>query len=549
MRRFFQDTGCENSVVCGTRQTWFSFCNRRNMALWSAIAESPRTLLYSITVGIIVLWALKPRFSGHAALPLPPGPKGLPILGSLNLLRASKPEYIYAKWTKEYKSDIVSFCVLGQPIIVLNSVQAAEEMLDKRGSNYGDRPRFALFEEMGWRKTLTFLRWGPDFRKHRAHLQKAFAKSNIGQYRQVQFREAALMLQSIANEPASWTTALRRFATAIILGIGFAIKVERDDDPYIQVSEDASYALGHGGTPGGTLIDFAPIVGKLPSIFHDGPLKFARKWRWAILKLHNEPFKAVAASSSSSKRSRSVIHGLLDQRQSQIDQGQVPDMSHDDIKGVGGAMFAAGQDTTWATLTVFILNMVLNPEVQIKAQAELDRVVGRDRLPTFEDRPRLEYINMIVDETLRWCPVSPMGVPHRALHEDTYGGYRIPAGSLVYANAWAMTHNPGAYTEPDKFNPDRFVPRSAGGLNEPPPVGQFGFGRRVCVGRHLAEASIWIVVAMMLSTMDIKKPLDENGHEITPTVELTAGLTSHPEHFDCRIVLRRQQRIDVFKSP
>lgn len=95
------------------------------------------------------------------------------------------------------------------------------------------------------------------------------------------------------------------------------------------------------------------------------------------------------------------------------------------------ASLTAGQDTTWSTLVVFILNMVLHPEVQQRAQAEIDEVVG-DRLPEFTDRDSLPYIDWIIQEVLRWGPVSPIGVPHRSLEDDTYKGWFIPKGEELY---------------------------------------------------------------------------------------------------------------------
>jgi cytochrome P450 len=111
-----------------------------------------------------------------------------------------------------------------------------------------------------------------------------------------------------------------------------------------------------------------------------------------------------------------------------------------------------------------------------------------------------------------------------------------------------MTHDDRIYTNPDDFDPDRFIPISEGGPGEPYPQGQFGFGRRVCVGRHLAEASVWIVVACLLATMNIDKAVDEDGHEITPETELTNGLTSHPKRFGCRIRPRSQRCVELISA-
>ncbi|CAG9995619.1 unnamed protein product, partial [Clonostachys byssicola] len=131
-----------------------------------------------------------------------------------------------------------------------------------------------------------------------------------------------------------------------------------------------------------------------------------------------------------------------------------------------------------------------------------------------------------------------IGVPHRSLEADVYEGYFIPAGSLVYASARAMPHDSRVYSNVDEFDPDRFLPTAEGGRGEPLPAGQFGFGRRVCVGKHVAEATVWIVIACMLSTMRIEQARDGAGRELEPQVELTNGLTSHPKKLPCRIVPR-----------
>ena len=80
--------------------------------------------------------------------------------------------------------------------------------------------------------------------------------------------------------------------------------------------------------------------------------------------------------------------------------------------------------------------MTAYPEVQRKAQEEIDRVVGSDRLPNIRDREDLPYVNAIAKEVLRWHPVGPLGFPHLSTEEDVYEGYFIPKGSIVIPNIW-----------------------------------------------------------------------------------------------------------------
>ena len=76
--------------------------------------------------------------------------------------------------------------------------------------------------------------------------------------------------------------------------------------------------------------------------------------------------------------------------------------------------------------------MITHPDIQRKAQEELDEVIGRDRLPDLEDKESLPYVNALYKEVLRWHPVSPLGVAHRTIADDEYQWMWIPKGSIVF---------------------------------------------------------------------------------------------------------------------
>lgn len=87
-------------------------------------------------------------------------------------------------------------------------------------------------------------------------------------------------------------------------------------------------------------------------------------------------------------------------------------------------------------MSFFILAMIKYPEVQVKAQAELDAVLGRNQLPSYDDEDSLPYITAITKEVFRWQPALPLAVPHFNKEDDIYKGYNIPSGSIVLANTW-----------------------------------------------------------------------------------------------------------------
>jgi len=108
-------------------------------------------------------------------------------------------------------------------------------------------------------------------------------------------------------------------------------------------------------------------------------------------------------------------------------------------------------------LETFFLAMTLSPEVMKKAREELDRVIGKERLPEFSDGDNLPYIDAVVKELLRWNPPLPLSVPNRVTQDDVYRGYSIPAGATVIENVWAVCRDPSIYPDPEAFNPDRFL--------------------------------------------------------------------------------------------
>ncbi|KAF4901314.1 Cytochrome P450 monooxygenase COX2 [Colletotrichum fructicola] len=490
----------------------------QNSSAWTTTAACLAVVLF--------LYLVRPRSSSWGHPPLPPGPPGEFLLGHLRVIPKERTAETYAEWAKKYKSDVIYVKSLGQPIIVLNSVDAARDLLDRRGANYCDRPRFTLFEVMGWGKTLTFLPFGPRWQMHRKLLQTTFSNTNVRQWYQLQVTEARKSVHSIIKDPDNWEVSMKRFAVAIVLKVSYGVDVRDDNDPYVKIADDAMYATGNGGAPANSIVDVFPPARHLPNwLARDWSLKFAREWGWAIQKLHNVPFAVAQDEVARGKENPSFAHTLLETYNSNAKNGLDNEWSLDDIKGAAGAIFIAGADTTWATIVVFVLNMVLHPEIQQKAQALIDRVVGQERLPTLSDRPSLQYIDHIVQEVYRWSPLAPLGIPHKSLENDVYNGMFIPKGSIIFANSRAMTQDERIYRDPKSFNPDRYKPPSAGGHGEPLPLGQFGFGRRVCVGRFLADNSVWIAAATMLATLNIGKKVGRDGQVIEPEVVFTNGGT------------------------
>ena len=173
--------------------------------------------------------------------------------------------------------------------------------------------------------------------------------------------------------------------------------------------------------------------------------------------------------------------------------------------------------------------MITHPEMQKRAQDELDAAVGRSRSPTFADAPNLPYIQAMVKESLRWRPPLPLGIPHATTQDDWYDGMFIPKGTICIVNIWQCNHDPESYG-PDaaNFNPERFLDEHGRLISGPVETRDghtsYGLGRRGCVGKHAANDLLFISMATILWANRLEHARNENGNEIPVDTETTVDL-------------------------
>ncbi|KAF7346397.1 O-methylsterigmatocystin oxidoreductase [Mycena sanguinolenta] len=283
--------------------------------------------------------------------------------------------------------------------------------------------------------------------------------------------------------------------------------------------------------PGAAAVNTFPILRYLPSWMPGaGFQQFAAESRRLNKEMREVPFEFVKQNMRDGVDSKSIVAKLLEAN-SPNDEAA--------IQEVAAAAYGAGADTSGSALASFFLAMAVHPDIQKKAQTEIDTVIGTHRLPRFEDRHSLPYIEALYREVMRWKPVGSLGVAHATTEDDIYDGYFIPKGTTVISNIWAMTRDESIYFEPERFNPDRFF-TADGKLNNDDTILAFGFGRRICVGRHLADATIWGTIVSVLSTFNIAKAKDDAGNEIDIDPRYSDGMISHPEPFACSITPRSE---------
>ncbi|KDR74052.1 hypothetical protein GALMADRAFT_269547 [Galerina marginata CBS 339.88] len=459
---------------------------------------------------------------------LPPGPRPIPIIGNVLQIPAENQEEVFTEWAAQY-GDVVHVKVFTQSMIILNSLQAAQDLLVKRSVIYSDRPRFVLLSElMGWESASTHQRYGPRFRKHRRFINQVFNHRAAAVFRPLQEKEVLVLLENMAQTPEAFVDHFRRYAAATILKITYGYDIVSVDDLFVKLAERAGTLTVEAGSPAANMVDFFPIIRHIPTWapFSNFKVK-AMETRKAVEAMMDIPFEQVKTDMRSGAAVPSYTSNLLDSHRDP--NGCISPEDEEDIKGSAGTLLAAAEDTTIASVHTFVLAMVLHPHELKKAQEEIDSVVGKNRLPNIDDRPSLPYLECVLKEVLRWNPMVPLGLPHRLMEDDYYRNFYIPAGTTVLANIYAILRD---CTEPDAFRPQRYFE----GEGLPDPFGIiFGFGRRICPGRHLAEVSYWSITASLIATFDLSKALDEDGNDVNASYDFSHGFVRHPKPFKCSI--------------
>ncbi|KDQ55456.1 hypothetical protein JAAARDRAFT_336883 [Jaapia argillacea MUCL 33604] len=493
-------------------------------------------------------------------LPYPPGPKPFPIIGNALDLPRESPWLTYTDWGKTY-GDIVHVQAFGSHFVIVSSEEVAAELFEKRSKIHSDRIVAQMTELMGWDYNTGLMPYGDKWRQHRRLVHQKFRAEAISQYHPVIMKNVHSALRNILATPEDFLVHLRHIAAATVMSIAYGYEIAPTNDRFVTIVEVAVAMLSQAFFPGATLVNYFPMLRHLPEWLPGMGFKsFAKDCRMLTDEIQNAPFELVKQRMLAGTALPCVTSELLDRVEPHGDTKE----QEATIKRVCGIIYAAGADTTTAALSTVAPAMLLHPVAQKKAQEEIDSVIGTHMLPTFDDRKRLPYAEAFVRESMRWHPGAPLckfvvyivkdegeacpslALPHGTSEEDVYRGYYIPKGATVIGNTWAMFHNDTTFQDPDSFVPERFL-NDDGSLKEYP-TAYFGFGRRICPGRSLADAEIWATTVSVLSVFNVTQSKDNHRREVSVAGGYTGGLVSHPLPFKCDFSPRSKATLQLIQE-
>ncbi|KAI0264155.1 cytochrome P450 [Gloeopeniophorella convolvens] len=458
----------------------------------------------------------------RGGLRYPPGPDALPVIGNLLDLPKEHSWLAYTEMGKKY-GNMISFSVFGKMIVVLNSAQVAKDLLEKRGGVYSDRPRVPFYEMMDWDLNLPITHYGEDWRLARKLVDRGLRPGAVTKYRSMQQARVRVLLSRVLERPDELENYVDRMQGELSLAMTYGYEVKGPNDERVALAQEIHHIGIERTLPGALLVNELPFLRHIPgwlSWISYKPL--ARVGRDLWVEAVRSPMQFVKDTIADGTARPSLALENLEQLQD-LSMSERKKAEHVLMYSLA-SMYSAAADTTGSATMVFILAALLHPDVQKKAQAEIDAVTGLERLPTFDDRTLLPYTDAICKEVLRWRPVTPLAVPHSSIKDDVYEGFFIPEGAVVISNTWAILHDPELYPEPDRFRPERFLEPDGSVRDDPMLTMAFGLGKRICPGRHFADATLFITVASILSAFKISKKKDADGNEIPFEPTFTNGV-------------------------
>ena len=440
---------------------------------------------------------------GTSSLPLPPGPRGMPLLGALPSIKG-ETHLALDRLVRRY-GDVCLVRMGSVPVVLISHPDLLAEAFEKPAltdrwqtsallsltsgqsmaiSNYGD----------SWRRMDSFSRHELFSADNMAMVCRKYAEPVVDELAESMGRKAD------ADEPVDPNDMLSRSSFDLAFRQFFGDGWEDSEDFRRRQEilwDDMAWTRAAVNKPDPT--EFLRWLRFLPN----RPVKEAQKlkgvresnFNFFIEGVRNRPGFNPAAPAC-----------LMDFMLAKEESGE---LSRQQIHNILMDLMMPHTDGVATTVKFFLLNVANRPAVQSRIQDEMDRVIGRDALPTVDDRPRLPYTFAAIAESMRHHTASPLGIAHRAAEDTEVGGYRVPAGAMVLSNLYGIHHDPRFWDSPHEFNPERFLPQADGSPAPALTSGAFipfGVGHRRCTGELLGEIELWLYITRLLHRLRFERP-------------------------------------------
>ncbi|XP_038694708.1 flavonoid 3',5'-hydroxylase 1-like [Tripterygium wilfordii] len=438
--------------------------------------------------------------------PLPPGPKGWPVIGALPLL-GSMPHVTLAQMAKKYGP--VMYLKMGTcNMVVASTPDTARAFLKTLDLNFSNRPLNATATHLAYNaQDMTFADYGPRWKLLRKlsnlHMLAGKALEDSAQVRNIELGHMIrAMCESSKRGEAVVVPEMLAYTTVNMIGQVilsrqvFTTKGSESNefkDMVVELVKSSGFF---------NVGDFIPSIAWMDlQGIEKGMKKLHKKFDVVLTKMMEEHMATT--------HERKGKPDFLDVVMANMENSEEERLSITNIKALLLDLFIAGTDTSSSTIEWSLAEMMKNPSILKKVHEEMDRVIGRDRRLQESDIPKLQYLQAICKETFRKHPIGPLGVPRISIEACEVNGYYIPKNTRLSVNIWAIGRDPEVWENPLEFNPERFMSGKNAKID---PRGNdfelipFGAGRRICAGFRMGIVLVEYILGTLVHSFDWKLP-------------------------------------------
>lgn len=411
--------------------------------------------------------------------------------------------------------------IAGRNHIVVSTEEIANDLLRERGNIYSDREQLPMAAQLLSNNLRPlFLPYGETWRNVRKLMHNLTNVSIAATYEPLQEEESLRMVRDLTRAPEKYETWFERYSAGLILRLAYSKPVYTGEESFVRRILRVVHTVERVASPGAYLVDTIPALMYLPY--------FLAPFKREGAKLHAEEsnlFRNLLEEGISNSQRGPAMENFCGKW---FNKKVSYSISDDHAAYAIGTLFEAGAGTTASAMMSFMLSMTLHPHEFAKLQAEVDKIVGPSRLPSFTDMPDLPRVRAVAKEVLRWRPVTAGGLPHMLTKDDVYKmedgrSIFLPAGVNVHPVQWSIHREPKRYPDPDSFRPERWLEEGWPTFKEPltqypnlQNFSAFGFGRRICPGQNIAERSLYILISRIAWCCDISQKQSPEGKPIVP---------------------------------
>ncbi|XP_062375467.1 cytochrome P450 1B1 [Sardina pilchardus] len=501
------------------------------------IRLSPRHILLATLTLLAAyhLWLLMQKWLSTVALP---GPFPWPIVGNAPQL-GSAPHLSFTRMAQIY-GNIFQIKLGSRTVVVLNG-DAIKEALVRKGVDFAGRPDFTSFQFVSDGRSMAFGDYNDWWKVHRRVAQstvRAFSTGNI-ETKKAYENHAINEIQELLRIFLKKTTEEGYFvphqylvtSTANIMSaVCFGERYAYDDIEFQQVvgrNDKFTRTVGAG-----SMVDVMPWLQYFPN-----PIKTLFE---QFRELNSEFYGFILGKVIEHRKSiepgiiRDMTDACIQALDKDISDSPGVDQHKDYVSPTISDIFGASQDTLSTSLQWIILILMRYPEIQKRLQDEVAQVVHHSLLPTIEDQARLPYVMAFIYEVMRFSSFIPLTIPHSTTSDTSINGYHIPKNTVVFVNQWSCNHDPGKWTQPEVFDPLRFLDKD-GALDKDQTTNVliFSVGKRRCIGEDLSKMQLFLFTATMVHKCEFKPD-----PSVPLTMDCSYGLTLKPHSYRMAISLR-----------